>query len=282
VLHRPLNVRAIVVEQRTKASPAGVAPYDSRRAWRVGLGSSVRPASLPTAAGAVGARQGCQRWRGIPALSTRRQRSIEARPHHRSAQRRRETPSAPVPLRQRGGDPETKRIRVPDWIRGNGQTSVVSISGSSIGRISATRALTQRATRRARGSVANGWTTRGTVGSKPPPLGFGERASAHRTARRNASRSCSMTRKPAAWSGSSVLAGRTRRTSAKAGARRRKLPFGIGPEQGGACECDEGRERSGSTERGSSSHVARGVGTGAKSSTRCVRPWQALHGKVPR
>jgi hypothetical protein len=56
----------------------------------------------------------------------------------------------------------------------------------------------------------------------------------------------------------------------------------IGPEEGGACENDNGRERSDSTERGSFSHVAQGVGTGAKSSTGSERPSNTFHGTVPR
>jgi hypothetical protein len=56
----------------------------------------------------------------------------------------------------------------------------------------------------------------------------------------------------------------------------------IGPEEGGACENDNGRERSDSTERGSSSHVTRGVGTGAKSSTGSERASNTFHGAVPR
>jgi hypothetical protein len=56
----------------------------------------------------------------------------------------------------------------------------------------------------------------------------------------------------------------------------------FGPEEGGACEDDNGRERSDSTERGSSSHVARGVGTGAKSSTGSERASNTFHGAVPR
>jgi hypothetical protein len=42
--------------------------------------------------------------------------------------------------------------------------------------------------------------------------------------------------------------GFTRRVSAQADPRRRKLPFGVGPENGGARENDQRRERSGSTE----------------------------------
>ena len=56
----------------------------------------------------------------------------------------------------------------------------------------------------------------------------------------------------------------------------------IGPEEGGACENDKGRERSDSTERGSSSRTARGVGTGAKSSTGRERSSNTFHGTVPR
>jgi len=52
----------------------------------------------------------------------------------------------------------------------------------------------------------------------------------------------------------------------------------FGPEQGGACENDYGRERSDSAEQGFSSHVTREVSTGAKSSTGSERP---LH-DVPR
>lgn len=47
-----------------------------------------------------------------------------------------------------------------------------------------------------RGGVTNGCAIRETVGSKPLPLGSGERASALRTTRQNASRSCSMRPNP--------------------------------------------------------------------------------------
>jgi hypothetical protein len=52
----------------------------------------------------------------------------------------------------------------------------------------------------------------------------------------------------------------------------------FGPEQGGACENDHGRERSDSAEQGFSSQATREVSTGAKSSTGSERP---LH-DVPR
>jgi hypothetical protein len=67
-----------------------------------------------------------------------------------------------------------------------------------------------------------------------------------------------------------VLPGSLRRVSAQADPRRSKLPFGIGPENGGARENDQRRERSGSTERGSTSHEARGVGIGAREQDRKV------------
>jgi hypothetical protein len=56
----------------------------------------------------------------------------------------------------------------------------------------------------------------------------------------------------------------------------------IGPEEGGACENDNGRERSDSTEQGSTSQMARGVDTGAKSSTGSERTSNTFHGAVSR
>jgi len=129
-----------------------------------------------------------------------------------------------------------------------------------------------------RGGVANGCAIWETVGSKPLPLESGERASVHRTTRRNASRSCSMGPNPLHGVGARFsqvgLAGHRRKPVHGAGSCR----LAFGPEEGGACENDNGRERSDSTERGSSSHTARGVGTGAKSSTGSER---SLH-NVPR
>jgi hypothetical protein len=133
-----------------------------------------------------------------------------------------------------------------------------------------------------RGGVANGCAIRETVGSKPLPLGSGERASALRTTRRNASRSCFMRPNPPRGVGARFsqvgLAGHRRKPMLGAGSCR----LAIGPEEGGACENDRGRERSDSTERGSTSHTARGVGTGAKSSTVSERSSNTFHGTVPR
>jgi hypothetical protein len=167
-----------------------------------------------------------------------------------------------------------------------------------------TRALTRRATRSRTGihkmsvfdsprggsssrraGVTNGCAIRETVGLQPLPLGSGERASALRTTRRNASRSCFMRPNPPRGVGARFsqvgLAGHRRKPMLGAGSCR----LAIGPEEGGACENDMGRERSDSTERGSTSrtHVwARGVGTGAKSSTGSERSSNTFHGAVPR
>ena len=133
-----------------------------------------------------------------------------------------------------------------------------------------------------REGVANGCAIRESVGSKPLPLEFEERASALRTTRRNASRSCSMPPKPRHGVGarfSQVGLAECRRKPMH-GAGSCRLAFG--PEQGGACENDHGRERSDSAEQGFSSRTqqraTREVSTGAKSSTGSERP---LH-DVPR
>ena len=133
-----------------------------------------------------------------------------------------------------------------------------------------------------REGVANGYAIRESVGSKPLPLEFEERASALRTTRRNASRSCSMPPKPRHRVGarfSQVGLAECRRKPMH-GAGSCRLAFG--PEQGGACENDHGRERSDSAEQGFSSRTqqraTREVSTGAKSSTGSERP---LH-DVPR
>jgi hypothetical protein len=87
--------------------------------------------------------------------------------------------------------------------------------------------------------------------------------SAHRTTRRNASRSCSMRPNPLHGVGARLLqvglAGHRRKPMHGAGSCR----LAIGPESGGACESDNGRERSVSTERGSSSRTNK-VGAGGR------------------
>ena len=106
-----------------------------------------------------------------------------------------------------------------------------------------------------REGVANGYAIRESVGSKPLPLEFEERASALRTTRRNASRSCSMPPKPRHGVGarfSQVGLAECRRKPMH-GAGSCRLAFG--PEQGGACENDHGRERSDSAEQGFSSRT---------------------------
>lgn len=109
-----------------------------------------------------------------------------------------------------------------------------------------------------RGGVTNGCAVRETVGLKPLPLGSGERESALRTTRRNASRSCSMRPNPLHGVGARFsqvgLAGIGASRCSGAGSCR----LAIGPEEGGACENDKGRERSDSTERGSSSRTHEG------------------------
>jgi hypothetical protein len=126
--------------QRTKASLAGVVTYDSRRAWRVGLGSSstcdpgirrkAGPGYVNLHSNAYVARSatGVSEVASNRRTSTRRKRSIETGRHHRSAQRRREAPSAPVLL---------ERTRKPSgsgcpFDSRDGQKSVVRIFGSSI------------------------------------------------------------------------------------------------------------------------------------------------------
>lgn len=121
------GARAIEPGQRTKSSRAGVAPYDSRRAWRVGLGSSSTCESFIRYV-RLGKRQGCQRWRTFAAARREENARFEAGLHHRSAQRRREAPSAPVLL---------ERTRKPSgsgcpFDSRDGQKSVVRIFGSSI------------------------------------------------------------------------------------------------------------------------------------------------------
>lgn len=73
-------------------------------------------------------RQGCQRWRTFAAARREENARLEAGLHHRSAQRRREAPSAPVLL---------ERTRKPSgsgcpFDSRDGQKSVVRIFGSSI------------------------------------------------------------------------------------------------------------------------------------------------------
>lgn len=121
--HRPSDRRRAKGEDTSgRGSSVRFTSCVASRSW---LFDSVR--ILSQAACVVGARQGCQRWRGIT-RSSRRQRSNEARPHHRSAQRRREAPSAPVLL---------ERTRKPrgsgcPFDSRDGQKSVVRIFGSSI------------------------------------------------------------------------------------------------------------------------------------------------------
>ena len=115
-----------------------------------------------------------------------------------------------------------------------------------------------------REGVANGYAIRESVGSKPLPLEFEERASALRTTRRNASRSCSMPPKPRHGVGarfSQVGLAECRRKPMH-GAGSCRLAFG--PEQGGACENDHGRERSDSAEQGFSSCTRTRDGAGGQ------------------
>jgi hypothetical protein len=143
---------------------------------------------------------------------------------HRSAQRRRETPSAPV-FTRKGEDTRKPHasgcpIDSRDWAE-VGRTHlwfvdlVVSKDTAGPPADLVTRALTRRATRARtgihkmsvfgsprggssgrRGGVTNGCAIEGTMGSKPAPLQSDERESVHRTTRRNASRSCSMRPNP--------------------------------------------------------------------------------------
>ena len=122
-----------------------------------------------------------------------------------------------------------------------------------------------------RRGVANGCAIRESVGSKPLSLEFGERVSALRTTRRNASRSCLMPPNPRHGVGarfSQVGLAECRRKPMR-GAGSCRLAFG--PEQGGACENDYGRERSAFAERGSSSCTHEGGAGGRHRSQKLHR-----------
>jgi hypothetical protein len=103
------------VTQRTKAPLAGVAPYRSRDARRIGLGSTANAFSLPSTR-SFEERQGCQTWLESARLGGKKTPVPSESRVHRSAQRRREPPSAPVlpPRKGAGGHAETAPIRVPD------------------------------------------------------------------------------------------------------------------------------------------------------------------------
>jgi hypothetical protein len=132
-----------------------------------------------------------------------------------------------------------------------------------------------------RGGVANGCAIRETVGSKPLPLESGERASAHRTTRRNASRSCSMRPNPLHGVGARFsqvgLAGigASRCTAQEAAVWQsdpnRAVPVRMTTDA-------RGRTRPSEAPPAAPMWSARGVGTGAKSSTGSER---SLH-NVPR
>jgi len=256
-------------------------------------------------------RQGCQTWLAPLDDSAGRQRPFRASAETTEARngvvKRRPHRCSPARVRARGN----RADQGARLIRGIGQKSVVRIFGSSISLASkdvrgATGGSSDESSHAPcdtdayrypqdvglrfaarwielrRGGVANGCAIRETVVSKPLPLGSGERASACRTTRRNASRSCSLAPNPRPRVGARFsqvgLAGYRRKPMLGAGSCR----LAIGPEEGGACENDDGRERSDSTERGSSSQMARGVGTGAKSSTGRERSSNTFPGTVPR
>lgn len=172
-----------------------------------------------------------------------------------------------------------------------------------------TKALTRRATRSRtgiarcrssvrreadrvrRGGVANGCASRESVVSKPHSLGSGERASARRTTRRNASRPCSMAPNPRHRVGARfsqvglavVIRGPPKgpTKSAQAGPRRRKLPLGIGPEE--AVPARSTRDVRGRT-RPSEAPPATCAGGQHRSHKlhRRERSCTTLHGTVPR
>jgi hypothetical protein len=132
-----------------------------------------------------------------------------------------------------------------------------------------------------RGGVANGCAIRETVELHLQPLGSGERASALRSTRRNASRSCSVPPNPRHWVGarfSQVGLAECRRKPMH-GAGSCRLAFG--PEQGGACENDSGRERSDSAERGSSS-CTHEVGAGGRHRSQKLHRQRAFLQNAPR
>jgi len=185
------------------------------------------------------------------------------------------------------------------WYRGIGQKSVVRISGSSISYASkgvrgatggssnessrapcdtcayrypqGCRSLVRReADRVGRAGVANGCAIRESVGSKPPSLGFDERVSARRTTRRNASRSCFMPPNPRHGVGARFsqvgLAECRRKPMRGAGScRLHSDPNRAVP----ARMTMDARDRSSPSEAPPAVPMwaARGVGTGAKSST---------------
>lgn len=188
------------------------------------------------------------------------------------------------PSRQGVGRDSRTDQGYPSWIRGIGQTSVVCIFGPSISARTPQGALaeatdessdasshatvtnrvcTERWPTRRREAVGSG---RGRservqeaepVGSHPRTPFRERRASAVRQRHdgtRPAHASYRLTRGTRWGLGSRRSTGRS---SAQAGGRCRKLPLGSNP-RGGAYESDEGRERSGSTERGSSSHAGAG------------------------
>jgi hypothetical protein len=132
-----------------------------------------------------------------------------------------------------------------------------------------------------RGASRKGARCEGQLASQPLPLGSGECASACRTARRNAFSSCSIRPYPparvGAWFSRVGLAGVGEQPMLGAGSCR----LAIGPEQGGARENDNGRERSVSIERGSSSYGAGGRHRSPKLH-RCERSCNTLRGTVPR
>jgi hypothetical protein len=111
-----------------------------------------------------------------------------------------------------------------------------------------------------RGNVANGYASLGDCGVKAAAMRFrGARKcdSKRHDGTRLAHARWRLTRDTEWGLGSPGL---TRRVSAQADPRRRKLPFGVGPENGGARDNDQRRERSGSTERGSTSRGQYGAG----------------------
>jgi hypothetical protein len=118
------------VTQRTKAPLAGVAPYRSRDARRIGLGSTANAFSLPSTR-SFEERQGCQTWLESARLGGKKTPVPSESRVHRSAQRRREPPSAPV-LPRKGRARGNRTDQGARLIRGNGQKSVVRIFGSSI------------------------------------------------------------------------------------------------------------------------------------------------------
>jgi hypothetical protein len=200
--------RAPPRRQRAKAPRAGVVTHCSRGAWRVGLGSTNGSRFLYVNA-ASGERQGCLRWLEPLSDSAGTRRPFRARA---------ETSEARNGVVKRRPPPPPREAREPHW----SGCPIDSRDWADVGRMHlwfessnlVTKALTRRATRSRTGiarcrssvrreadrveerSVANGCTTRESVGSKPLPLESGERASVHRTTRRNASRPCPIAPNP--------------------------------------------------------------------------------------